>query len=170
LLGLAQVQGSFLLQFAVAAGAQVFVTSGTGEKIEQAKLHGACAGVNYKAQDWAQELKHFSGGGFDIVVDSALGPDFSKIPDLCNPGGRIVFFGGTAGNIPELNARPIFWKQLQILGTTMGTQEDFKAMLAFVNEHKIVPIVDEVFPLADAKKAFDKMGAAKQFGKLVIKI
>jgi zinc-binding alcohol dehydrogenase/oxidoreductase len=162
--------GSFLLQFAVAAGAQVFVTSGSGEKIEQAKLHGACAGVNYKAQDWAQELKHFSGGGFDIVVDSALGPDFAKIPDLCNPGGRIVFFGGTAGNIPGLNARPIFWKQLQILGTTMGTQEDFKAMLAFVNEHKIVPIVDEVFPLADAKKAFDKMCAAKQFGKLVIKI
>jgi zinc-binding alcohol dehydrogenase/oxidoreductase len=70
-----------------------------------------------------------------------LRPDFSKIPDLCNPGGRIVFFGGTAGNIPEMNARPIFWKQLQILGTTMGTQEEFKAMLAFVNEHKIVPVL-----------------------------
>jgi zinc-binding alcohol dehydrogenase/oxidoreductase len=160
--------GSFTLQFAVAAGAQVFVTSGTGEKIDQAKQLGAYAGVNYKAQDWAQELKHLSGGGFDIVVDSALGPDFAKIPDLCNPGGRIVFFGGTAGNIPELNARPIFWKQLQLLGTTMGTQEDFKAMLDFVHAHKIVPVVDEVFPLSDAQKAFDKMGAAKQFGKIVI--
>ncbi|GGH22624.1 zinc-binding dehydrogenase [Mucilaginibacter phyllosphaerae] len=160
--------GSFTLQFAVAAGAQVFVTSGSGEKIEQAKQLGAAAGVNYKAQDWAEELKHLSSGGFDVVVDSALGPDFNKIPDLCRPGGRIVFFGGTAGNIPELNARPIFWKQLQILGTTMGTDEDFKAMLAFVDQYRIVPVIDEVFPLADAKKAFDKMGASKQFGKLVI--
>jgi zinc-binding alcohol dehydrogenase/oxidoreductase len=162
--------GSFLLQFAVAAGAPGFLKKGTRANKYNTKKKMGCAAGNNKAQDWAQELKHFSGGGFDIVVDSALGPDFAKIPDLCNPGGRIVFFGGTAGNIPELNARPIFWKQLQILGTTMGTQEDFKAMLAFVNEHKIVPVVDEVFPLADAKKAFDKMGAAKQFGKIVIKI
>ena len=162
--------GSFTLQFAVAAGAQVFVTSGTGEKIEQAKKLGAAAGVNYKAQDWAEELKQLSGGGFDVVVDSALGPDFAKIPDLCNPGGRIVFFGGTAGNIPELNARPLFWKQLQLIGTTMGTQDDFEAMLAFVNEHKIVPVVDEVFALTDAKQAFDKMGGARQFGKIVINL
>ena len=168
IVGVGAGTGTLLLQFAVAAGAQVFVTSGSGEKIQAAKVLGAAAGVNYKAQDWAQELMHFSGGGFDIVVDSALGPDFNKIPDLCNPGGRIVFFGGTAGNIPELNARPIFWKQLQLLGTTMGTQEDFKAMLAFVVEHQIVPVVDEVFPLVDAKKAFDKMAASAQFGKLVI--
>jgi zinc-binding alcohol dehydrogenase/oxidoreductase len=170
IVGVGAGTGTFLLQWAVAAGAQVFVTSGSGEKIQRAKQLGAAAGVNYKAQDWAEELRHFSGGGFDIVVDSALGPDFNKIPDLCNPGGRIVFFGGTAGNIPELNARPIFWKQLQILGTTMGTQEDFKAMLAFVNQHKIVPVIDEVFPLVDAKKAFAKMGASAQFGKLVVTI
>ncbi|QHS55169.1 zinc-binding dehydrogenase [Mucilaginibacter sp. 14171R-50] len=170
IVGVGAGTGTFLLQFALAAGAKVFVTSGTGEKIEQARQLGACAGVNYKAQDWAQELKHFAGGGFDIIVDSALGPDFARMPDLCNPGGRIVFFGGTAGNIPELNARPIFWKQLQIIGTTMGTQQDFKAMLDFVNLHKIVPVVDDVYPLADASKAFDKMGAATQFGKIVIKI
>jgi zinc-binding alcohol dehydrogenase/oxidoreductase len=161
--------GSFLLQFAIVAGAQVFVTSGTGEKIERAKQLGASAGVSYKAQDWAEELKHLA-GGFDVIVDSALGPDFAKLPDLCNLGGRIVFFGGTAGNIPEINGRPIFWKQLQILGTTMGTQDEFKAMLALVNEHKIVPVVDEVFTIDNAKAAFDKMGAAKQFGKIVIKI
>jgi zinc-binding alcohol dehydrogenase/oxidoreductase len=169
-IGVGAGTGSFLLQFALAAGAQVFVTSGTGEKIEMAKQMGASAGVNYKAQDWAEELKHLSGGGFDIVVDSSLGPDFAKIPDLCNPGGRIVFFGGTAGDIPELNGRPIFWKQLQLLGTTMGTQDDFKAMLNFVNDHQIIPVIDEVFALADAKKAFDKMGASKQFGKIVINL
>ncbi|MFA6088155.1 zinc-binding alcohol dehydrogenase family protein [Mucilaginibacter sp.] len=170
IVGVGAGTGTFLLQWALAAGCQVFVTSGSGEKIALAKQLGASAGVNYKAQDWAEELKLFAGGGFDVVVDSALGPDFAKIPDLCCPGGRIVFFGGTAGNIPEINARPIFWKQLQILGTTMGTQEDFKAMLDFVKEHKIVPVVDEVFPLAEAAKAFDKMGSSRQFGKLVIRI
>ncbi|TWR24271.1 zinc-binding dehydrogenase [Mucilaginibacter achroorhodeus] len=169
IVGVGAGTGTFLLQWAVAAGAQVFVTSGSGDKLDRAKQLGASAGVNYKAQDWAQELKHLA-GGFDIVVDSALGPDFAKIPDVCNPGARIVFFGGTAGNIPEINARPLFWKQIQILGTTMGTQEEFKAMLAFVNEHNIVPVVDEIYPLADAKAAFEKMGASKQFGKIVLKI
>ncbi|TFF38453.1 zinc-binding dehydrogenase [Mucilaginibacter psychrotolerans] len=168
IVGVGAGTGTFLLQWAVAAGAQVFVTSGSGDKLQRAKTLGAAAGVNYKAQDWAEELKHVSGGGFDIVVDSALGPDFNKIPDLCNPGGRIVFFGGTAGNIPELNGRTIFWKQLQILGTTMGTQEEFKGMLDFVAEHQIVPVIDEVFPLKDAAKAFAKMGNSAQFGKLVI--
>lgn len=169
IIGVGAGTGSFLLQMAVAAGCQVFVTSGTGEKIERARQLGAAAGVNYKAQDWAQELKHLA-GGFDVVIDSALGPDFNKIPDLCNPGGRIVFFGGTAGNIPELNGRPIFWKQLQILGTTMGTGEEFAAMLDFVGQHQIIPVIDEVFPLADAAKAFDKMANSSQFGKLVINV
>lgn len=161
--------GTFLLQMAVAAGCQVFVTSGTGEKLARAKQLGAAAGVNYKAQDWAEELKHLA-GGFDAVIDSALGDGFAKIPDLCNPGARIVFFGGTAGNIPEMNGRAIFWKQLQILGTTMGTQEEFKAMLDFVTAHQIVPVIDEVFPVAQAKDAFERMGNSSQFGKLVITV
>ncbi|OOQ60594.1 zinc-binding dehydrogenase [Mucilaginibacter pedocola] len=170
ILGVGAGTGTFLLQWAVTAGAQVFVTSGSGDKLQQAKQLGAAAGVNYKAQDWAEELKHLSSGGFDVVVDSALGSDFNKIPDLCKPGGRIVFFGATAGNITELNGRTIFWKQLQLLGTTMGTQDDFKAMLTLVNEHKIVPVIDEVFPLSEGKKAFDKMAASSQFGKLVIRV
>ncbi|RFZ83154.1 alcohol dehydrogenase [Mucilaginibacter terrenus] len=161
--------GTFLLQWAVAAGCQVFVTSGSGEKIEKAKQLGAAAGVSYKAQDWAEQLKQLA-GGFDIVVDSALGPNFVKIPDLCNPGGRIVFFGGTAGDIPEINARPLFWKQLQLLGTTMGTNNEFSAMMNFVKEHQITPVIDEVFPLAEAKQAIDKMGKSSQFGKLVLQV
>ncbi|WP_158825939.1 zinc-binding dehydrogenase [Mucilaginibacter lacusdianchii] len=161
--------GTFVLQWAVAAGLQVFVTSGSGEKIERARQMGAAAGVSYKAQDWADELKHMA-GGFDVVIDSALGKDFAKIPGLCNPGARIVFFGATAGNIPELDARPIFYKQLQLLGSMMGTADEFKAMLDFVKEHQIVPVIDEVMPLADAQKAVDKMGNSAQFGKLVLTV
>jgi NADPH:quinone reductase-like Zn-dependent oxidoreductase len=160
--------GTFALQWAVAAGCQVFVTSGSGEKIERARQLGACAGVNYKAQDWAQELQHLA-GGFDVIIDSALGKDFDKLLDISNPGARIVIFGGTAGNIPPLNGRKIFWKQLQLLGTTMGSPDDFKAMIDFVNEHKIIPVIDEVFPLAQAQKAVNKMENSSQFGKIVLK-
>lgn len=161
--------GALALQWAVAAGCQVFVTSGSGDKIERAKHIGATAGVNYKAQDWAQQLQLMA-GGFDVIIDSALGNGFDKLLDLANPGGRIVFFGGTAGNLPPLNGRKIFWKQLQILGTTMGSPEDFKGMVDLVNKNQIVPVIDEVFPLASAQKAVDKMEDSSQFGKLILKI
>jgi zinc-binding alcohol dehydrogenase/oxidoreductase len=165
--GIGSGTGTIALQLAVAAGCQVFVTSGTGEKIERAKHLGAAAGVNYKAQDWAEQLEHLA-GGFDVIIDSALGEGFAKLPDICNPGGRIVIFGGTAGNIPALNGRKIFWRQLQVIGTMMGSPDDFKAMLDFLNEHKIVPVVDEVFALADAAKAIHKMENFSQFGKIVL--
>ncbi|MGZ3871812.1 MAG: quinone oxidoreductase family protein [Mucilaginibacter sp.] len=165
--GVGSGTGTFALQFAVAAGCRVFVTSGSGEKIERAKQLGALAGVNYKSQDWAEQLKHLA-GGFDVIIDSALGEGFAKLPDICNPGGRIVIFGGTAGNIPELNGRKIFWRQLQITGTMMGSPDDFKAMVGFINEHQVIPVVDEVFSLADAAKAISKMENSSQFGKIVL--
>jgi zinc-binding alcohol dehydrogenase/oxidoreductase len=165
--GVGSGTGTFALQWAVAAGCQVFVTSGSGEKINRAKQLGAAAGVNYKSQDWAEQLQHLA-GGFDVIIDSALGEGFAKLPDLCNPGGRIVVFGGTAGNIPPLNGRKIFWRQLQIIGTMMGSPGDFKAMLDFLNKHQVIPVVDEIFPLADAGKAIRKMADSSQFGKIVL--
>ncbi len=167
--GVGSGTGTFALQWAVAAGCQVFVTSGSGEKIERARHLGAAAGVNYRAQDWAEQLQHLS-GGFDVIIDSALGEGFAKLPDICNPGGRIVVFGGTAGNIPALNGRKIFWRQLQIIGTMMGSPADFKAMVDFLNMHQIVPVVDEVFALGDAAKAVAKMEHSTQFGKIVLSV
>jgi zinc-binding alcohol dehydrogenase/oxidoreductase len=160
--------GTFALQWAVALGCKVFVTSGTGEKIERARQLGALAGVNYKAQDWAEELLHLS-GGFDVIIDSALGDGFAKFPDICKSGARIVFFGGTAGDMPAINGRKIFWKQLQILGTTMGTKSDFEGMLNLMTEYNIVPVVDEVFPLSNAGEVVQKMSSSPQFGKLVLR-
>jgi zinc-binding alcohol dehydrogenase/oxidoreductase len=167
IIGVGGGTGTFALQWAKAAGCQVFVTSGTGEKIEMAKKLGAAAGVSYKAQDWVQQLQQLA-GGFDVVIDSVIGPEFDKVLDLCNPGARIVTFGATAGDTPSLPARKIFWKQLQILGTTMGTTEDFNAMLDLLNSHQIIPVVDEIFPMADANKAIKIMGESSQFGKLVL--
>ncbi|TAH03672.1 MAG: alcohol dehydrogenase [Sphingobacteriales bacterium] len=160
---------TFALLFAVAFGANVYVTAGNKQKVGKAILMGAKGGVCYKDEDWDTQLLNLT-NGFDVIIDSALGSGFAKYPTITKPGGRIVLFGGTAGNMPEINGRQIFWKQLQILGTTMGSPKDFEAMIAFVNQHQIKPIIDEVFDLAVADFAFKKMENYGQFGKMVLRI
>ncbi len=157
------------MQFALAAGAAVFVTSGSNEKIERAKALGATQGENYRETDWHKRLKEAS-GGFDVVIDSAGGDGFALFPAICNPGARIGFYGGSLGKVNGLSLQPLFWKQISILGSTMGSPAEFGEMLAFVAKHKIVPVVDEVFALRDGNRAFEKMQGGGQFGKLVLDI
>ena len=161
---------TFALQWAVHAGAEVFVTSGSPKKIDKAIAAGAKAGVDYRVEGWAQKIKEISGGGVDVVIDSALGESFVEYLELTNPGGRIVFFGGTSGNIPALNGRKIFWKQLQIKGTTMGSRVDFENMLAFAEKHQIRPLIDRVSPWEEAQRALDNMTSSNQFGKIVLQM
>ena len=160
---------TFALQWAVHAGATAYVTSGSAWKIEQAVALGAKGGVLYTSGNWAEQL-HDQAGGFDVIIDSALGDGVAHYPGLANPGGRIVFFGGTAGNIPALNARQLFWKQLSLLGTTMGSPADFSAMLAFVNALHITPVVHAAYPLAEAETALRQMDSSTQFGKIVLTV
>ncbi|SFD97085.1 zinc-binding dehydrogenase [Spirosoma endophyticum] len=169
----------FALQFAVAAGAEVWVTSGSEEKLMKAKALGATGGVNYHDPDWHKTLMTQTGGGrngnpargyFDVIIDSAGGPSFAKLIDVASPGGRIAFFGGTTGNITDIVPARVFFKQLSIFGSTMGTEREFADMLDFVNEKQIVPIIDEIFSLDKVELAFQKMEAGKQFGKIVLEI
>ena len=160
----------FALQFAMAAGAEVWVTSGSEEKIERAKDFGARGGANYKAEEWAKQLKDQAGGGFDVMIDSAGGEGFAQLIRLANPGARIGNYGRTAGTIKELNPAEIFWKQISINGSTMGTAQDFANMIAFVEEKKLKPVVDKVYQLEEAEQAFRRMDEGKQFGKIVLKV
>jgi len=156
----------FLVQFAVAAGAEVWVTSGDQGKIDRATGLGAKGGFNYRESGWGEAATET--GGFDVIVDSAGGEGFGTLIDLANPGGRIVFFGATCGDADGLPMRKVFWKQLSLLGTTMGSPEDWADMLALVGRHGIKPIVSEVFALEDAASAFDLMARGDQFGKIVL--
>ncbi len=162
------------LQFAVATGAEVWVTSSSDEKIQRAIELGAKGGVNYKQADWLKQLMTQTGGGrtgyFDVIIDSAGGPGFAKLIDAAASGGRIVFYGGTTGNITDIAPPKVFFKQLDILGTTMGTEQEFTDMLTFVNKHRITPIVDTVLPLVETEQALRRMEAGKQFGKIVLSI
>lgn len=157
------------LQFALAAGAEVWVTSGADKKIGHAKAMGAKGGANYKSDDWEEQLRQQT-GSFDLILDSAGGEGFAALIKLCRPGGRLVTYGGTRGRIPKLSPQIIFWRQLSILGSTMGTDKEFGEMLAFVSRHEIQPEVDEVFPLSQGSTAFERMDKGLQFGKIVFRI
>jgi NADPH:quinone reductase-like Zn-dependent oxidoreductase len=158
------------LQFAVAYQARVYVTSGSDEKIEKAKALGAVGGFNYKDPEWVAKAQKEAGGGFDIIIDSAGGEGFGKLIELALPGGRIVNFGRTAGNITEVSTRALYWKQISIHGTTMGTRDEFLSMLDFVEGRKLKPVIDQVFPLDNIQDAFDRMNSGNHFGKIVLQI
>lgn len=159
----------FAMQFAIACGSEVWVSSSSDEKIAKAMNMGAKGGVNYKNPDWHKELAAQK-LGFDVIIDGAAGPDFSKLFLVCNPGARIAIYGGTAGKMEQLSPQILFWKQISILGSTMGSPADFEAMLSLVREKKIVPVVSRIFEMEEAQEAFDYMAEGKQFGKPVIRI
>ncbi len=159
----------FALQFAEAVGAQLLVTSGSGDKLDKAMAMGATGGVLYSSGGWVDELKSMA-GAFDVIIDGAAGDGVNDLFDLAAPGGRVVFYGATRGNPSGVVARRIFWKQLNVLGSTLGSPEDFRAMIDFVRQHTIRPVVDRVFPFEEGEAAFRWMDDARQFGKIVIKI
>ncbi len=159
----------FALQFAAAAGAIPCVTSSAPWKLERAHELGSRAGSLYNLPDWHVEFgKHY--GPFDVVIDSAGGAGFETLIDLTASGGRIVFFGATCGNPPELPIRKLFWRQISLLGTTLGSSAEFAAMVEFVKTHVIKPVVSEVFDLDHIGAAFERMERGEQFGKLVVRL
>jgi zinc-binding alcohol dehydrogenase/oxidoreductase len=157
------------LQLAIAAGAEVYVTSSASDKIDRAIMLGAKSGANYRETGWEKSLKQ-AAGGFDVIIDSAAGDGFALLPGLCNPGARIGLYGGTLGKVNGLSMQIVFWKQISILGSTMGTPAEFEAMLNFVQNHQIVPVVDSVFPLKEGAGAFEKLDLGGQFGKIVLTV
>ena len=162
---------TFALQIAKHLGARVFVTSGSDAKLARARELGADGGVNYHSPEWAKELVALCGGaGPDAVIDSAGGQSLEKAVEIVKPGGRIVFYGATTGLAPNLDLRRIFFKQLDVLGSTMGNPREFGEMLKLFDGGGLRPVIDQVFPLAEAVAAHRRMEEAEQFGKIVLRI
>ncbi|MDD2762921.1 MAG: zinc-binding dehydrogenase [Opitutaceae bacterium] len=155
------------LQFALAAGATVYVTSGSAEKLAQARTLGAAGGASYRDPGWSTQLQQ-QGGFFDLIVDSAMGEGLAPLIELARPGGRIVFYGATTGNPPGFDARKVFFRQLSLLGTTMGAPADFAAMVRLVETKRIVPVIDTILPLEEVEQGLRRMKTAAQFGKIVL--
>jgi D-arabinose 1-dehydrogenase-like Zn-dependent alcohol dehydrogenase len=105
-----------------------------------------------------------------VVIDSAGGAGFETLLRMCRKGANVAVYGGTVGSWEKISVPNIFYKQLSIHGTTMGSDLEFKKMVDFVNEHKIVPVVDSVYDLENGNSAVEKMKTSLQFGKIVLKI
>lgn len=154
--------------YAVAIRANVWVTSGKDAVIQQCMEMGAQGGANYNNPEAMKQMAK-SIGGFDIIIDSAGGEGMNLLINMMKPGGKLVFYGATKGIAP-LNLRAIFWNHLHLIGSTMGSDAVFTEMVQFVDQHSIRPIIDKVFTLEEAEKAFDRMAAGQQFGKIIVKV
>lgn len=162
---------TFVLLFARQLGARVLVTSGSDQKLARARALGAEGCFNYTSDDWVRAAREASGGtGPHLVVESLGGTVFNQLLDVLRPGGRLVTYGVTLGPAPEVLGRRIYWKQLDVLGSTMGRPEEFAAMLRMFGDGALRPAVDRVFPLAEAGAAQARMQEAAQFGKIVLSI
>jgi zinc-binding alcohol dehydrogenase/oxidoreductase len=167
--GIGSGVATFVVQMAAALGARVFVTSGSNEKIKKAKELGAEGGFNYNSEDWSKELKSMT-GGVDLSVDHVGGEGFDTLVSLAKPGSRIVTFGATAGPKVTVVMPRIFLKWLDVLGTAMGTNEEFGAMLDLYAEHGLRPTINETFALEEATVAMQHMEEGKGIGKIVLGI
>lgn len=157
----------FAAQFALAIGCEVHVSSSSRTKITLAKELGVTGGALYTEEKWGKNYKKLV-GGFDVVIDSAGGDGFSELINLCNIGARIGIYGGTRGTINGISPQHLFFKQIHIFGSTMGNDQEFSSMVALVDQYKITPHVDEVFPLSAINDAFEYMKNQKRFGKVLL--
>ena len=158
------------LQIAKLADATVIVTSSADDKLERARELGADDTINYaKTPEVAEAVREMTAGkGVDLVVDTVGAATLAASIAAARNGGRVVVCGATSGAEATVNVREIFWRQIVILGSTMGSSNDFREMLAKVAERGLVPVIDSVRHISGAGAALDHMETGDQFGKIVL--
>jgi zinc-binding alcohol dehydrogenase/oxidoreductase len=159
----------FAFLFAQAIGANVYVTSGSSEKIEKALKLGAKGAYNYKKESTYPDLWKTK-GGFDLVIDSAGGNQLNNFIKILKPKGKIVIYGATNGLPANLDLYRMFWNQLSLLGTTMGNDNEFSEMLSFVSKHQIRPLIDSIRPFDKIVESFQDITRPNKAGKIVFQI
>ena len=159
------------LQIAKLLGMTVWVTSGSAEKLSRAKMLGADGGIDHSAGDFSREVRKATGKrGVDVVLDSVGKATWkSSIASLAR-GGRLLTCGATTGSDPEEDLARIFWNQLTVHGSTMGTHGEFAEMLRMFCDGRLRPVIDAVFPLSEAREAERRLEEKRQFGKIVLRV
>jgi len=159
------------LAIAKALGARVLVTSSSDPKLERARELGADATVNHRTGDVKAAVKEATDGhGIDVVVENVGEATWATSLQVAAPGGRITVCGATSGPNPPAALHRIWWKQLSILGSTMGTGEDFAGAYELVASGRARPVVDSVLPLEEIRAAHERLEAGEQLGKIVLSI
>jgi NADPH:quinone reductase-like Zn-dependent oxidoreductase len=159
------------LAIATALGARTIVTSSSDEKLRRAAELGADVTINHATEDVKAAVKEATEGrGADIVVEHVGEATWKTSLDVVRHAGRVTVCGATSGPNPPAALHRIWWKQLTILGSTMGTREDFEGAYELVASGRAQPLVDRVFPLAEARAAHERLEAGEQMGKIVLSI
>ena len=159
------------LTIAKALGARVLVTSSSDAKLERARELGADATVNHATGDVKAAVQEATGGhGIDVVVENVGEATWATSLQVAAPAGRITVCGATSGPNPPAGLHRIWWKQLSILGSTMGTGEDFAGAYELVANGRALPVIDSVLPLEEIRTAHERLEAGEQLGKIVLTI
>jgi NADPH:quinone reductase-like Zn-dependent oxidoreductase len=162
---------SAAIQICKLLGARVIATTGTDDKAKRARELGADEVINYTSQDFLAECKRLtSKRGVDAVIEHVGGEVFTKSVLATAWGGRVVTCGATAGFKPDLDLRQIFFRQVQVLGSTMGRKADLLRVVQFVEQGKLRPVVDRVMPLREARAAHEALENRAAFGKIVLRV
>lgn len=157
------------LQIARYLGARAIVTSHSETKRQRALELGAEHAVDYTRDDVVAAVRACTDGvGADVVIDNVGAATFASSVRACRKGGRIITCGATSGPKILVDVRRVFWRQLSIVGSTMGDAAEFRAMLGVINSGEILPVTDQVFPLAEGRAALERLETADQFGKIVL--
>jgi NADPH:quinone reductase-like Zn-dependent oxidoreductase len=159
------------LQICKLMGAEVWVTSGSDEKLARARALGADHTLNHRTQDVAREIRTATGkAGVDVVVDNVGAATWKHSLDALGKRGRLVTCGGTSGPTVETDVRRLFWNQLSILGSTMGNDAEFEAVTEQFRAGRLFPPVDREYPLSQGREAYARLTAGEQFGKIVLRV
>lgn len=159
------------LQVASMLRTRAIVTSSSDEKLLRAKQLGAEHGINYRNSDFPREVRRYTGKrGVDVVVDCVGGESWAKSLEALAKGGRLTTCGATTGHTPPTNLQRIFWNDLSIFGSSLGSRAEFQNVLDFISVTGCKPIIDRIFPLNEAAQAHQRLEAAEQFGKIVLQI
>lgn len=161
----------FAMQFARLAGARVVITSSSDDKLKRARELGAAEGVNYKTTpEWGDKVRELTGGrGVDHVVEVGGAGTLGQSLKAVRMGGQISLIGVLSG-VGQANTLPILMKNVRVQGIFVGSREMFEAMNRAIAEHRLRPVVDRVFPFAEAPAAFRHMESAAHFGKICIRM
>jgi zinc-binding alcohol dehydrogenase/oxidoreductase len=158
------------LAIAKALGARAVVTSSSDEKLARAVEFGADATVNHAGADVASRIKDATSGGADVVIETVGADTWSTSLSVARPAARVCVCGATSGPNPPASLHRIWWKQLTIYGSTMGTRADFEAVLDLVVSRRATPVIDSVFPLSETRAAHERLESGEQLGKVVLTI
>ena len=159
------------LAIAKALGARVIVTSSSEEKLARARELGAAETIDHATEDVRARMKELTGGkGADVVVETVGDATWKTTLEVAAQQGRVVVCGATSGPNPPAGLHRIWWKELVVHGSTMGSKDDFEACLDLVTSGRAHPVIDEILPLAEARAAHERLEAGEQLGKIVLRI